>query len=70
MIQARYCVRCDICSNVMSVTGQFPTPMYSIALYPDVTAAVNGGNSKHWLVWQEVEDEGTDLWHVLCPNDQ
>lgn len=70
MIQARYLVRCDTCNNVMSVTGGFTNSMFPAAMYPDMAAAVAGGNAKLWVVWQEPEDEGTDLWHVLCPNDQ
>lgn len=70
MIQTLYAVRCDECNNVMAVNGQFPRGPYPAAMYPDLASAVAGGNSKYWQVWQNPEDEGTDLWHVLCPNDQ
>jgi hypothetical protein len=70
MIDTLYAVRCDVCLNIMSVTGGFPSLNRPAALYPDLASAVAGGNSKLWEVWQEPEDAGTDIWHVLCPNNQ
>lgn len=70
MIDTFYGLRCDVCRKVMATNGQFLRSPLQPALYTDLPTAVADGNAKLWLVWQEPEDEGTNIWHVLCPNDR